>query len=106
MMKFTVPRAVIWAFVLSTCALLPPIWRLTAPLHLFCHVVFFVTGMTSTFLGGADRASVDDEVAYYFVVTNNGTTTLSDLVLTDSKVGDDSYDSTSQRKTVMAFLVW
>lgn len=51
--------------------------------------------MTSTFLGDTGRASVDDEVEYYFVITNNGTTTLSDLVIMDSKVGGVySYDST------------
>lgn len=43
-------------------------------------------GKTSVFLGDASRASVGDEVSYTFVVTNEGTTTLSDAVISDTKV--------------------
>lgn len=49
-------------------------------------------GKTSVFLGDTSRASVGDEVAYTFVVTNDGTTTLSDAVISDTVVSA-SYNS-------------
>ncbi|CAM9249880.1 unnamed protein product, partial [Hapterophycus canaliculatus] len=40
----------------------------------------------STFMGAADRANVDDKVAYSYDIHNNGTTTLSEIQIEDSMV--------------------
>lgn len=37
-------------------------------------------------MGDAGRANVDDEVVYSYDVSNNGTTTMSNIIISDSMV--------------------
>lgn len=48
--------------------------------------LFYTPGKASTFMGDANRASVDDEVVYSYYVSNNGTTTMSNITISDNMV--------------------
>lgn len=45
------------------------------------------TESTGTYAGSIDAASLGDTIAYEYSVTNDGTTTMSHLILNDSAVG-------------------
>lgn len=45
-----------------------------------------MAGKHSVLLANTDRASIGDEVEYSYTILNDGTTTLSDAVISDDKV--------------------
>lgn len=42
---------------------------------------------TGTYTGSIDTASLGDTITYEYIVTNDGTTTMSGLILEDTAVG-------------------
>lgn len=53
-------------------------------------------------MGDADRANVDDDVAYSYDISNNGTTTMSDVEISDNNVRTSQY---RVNRNIMACLL-